>query len=395
MCDKFSIKSAVIIVAFFLAAIINVSAQQRVWTESKTGNIINAEFVKLEEKMVTLKLSNGKIVKIDPDRFSQIDINYIDNIIKQRNAIGDGSLLGNVDVPEAESVMREILPRRDNVWKYRTRHFVIESPKPLSDSAQKIVGKAFEVTWEALRAVPLPTRVKRIDSTFKATLILNYDDYLARGGEKVNIPGRVPEAWYSPGEDVTYVCFDDVGLNHNGDLKAGNQQVEQSIIIHEVTHQLTKGCYNPNVTWICEGLACYVGYIPYDGKQLNFGKVLDKIRALYHQPIKISTTFKDFLNYDYGEFHGSEESALHYRASHLLVAYFIHLDGKDGASRLAKYLEESPKKDSDNPPKDRDGHAKGFDELLQGRDINALESSFVEAWKKRGVVITFGSSGKW
>lgn len=394
MYINLSLKSAVIsVISFSLISFSVVSAQQRVWTESKTGNTITAEFLQLEEKMAVLKLSNGKIVKIDPDRLSKLDSDYIDNKILQKNAIGDGSLLGNVDVPEAESVMREILPRRDNVWNYRTRHFVIESPKPLSDSAQKMVGKAFEITWEALRAVPLPTRVKRLDSKFKATLILNYDDYLARGGENINMPnGRVLPAWYSPGEDITYVSFDCIGLNQSGDLKAGNQQVDQMTIVHEVTHQLTENCYNPNVTWICEGLACYIGYVPYDGKKLNFEKVLDKVQTLYHQPMKINTTFKDFLNYDYEKFHSNEYS-VHYMASHLLVAYFIHLDGKDGASRLAKYLEASPKKRSDNPPKDSNGHAKGFDELLQGRDINALESSFVEAWKKRGVIITFGSSG--
>jgi len=377
---------------FIVIFLSDLSAQERVWTESKTGSTIKAEFIKKEENLVTLKLPNGKLIEVDEDRFSQGDIDYVNNRIKQIKNSGDGALFGVVQVPESDSVMREILPRRDNVWKYRTRHFVIESYQPLSENAQKHVGEVFEVTWKSLRVVPITTRVTKLDSTFKAKLFLNYEQYKARGGgAEFNLGnGRIPGAWYSA-EDVTYVSFESLGLDVNGDFKTKNQQ-DLSVITHEITHHLTNGFYNSNFTWICEGLACYFEHIPYDGKQLDFGRALEKIPSIRHEDVKIGASLKDFLHYEYDEFHGGKDESAHYAASHLLVAFFIHLDGKGGASRFAKYLAKSKDK---GPRKDRDGYAVGFNELLQGRDIDELESSFVEAWKKRGVTVTFAeSSGK-
>ena len=381
---------------FIVICFSDLSAQERVWTESKTGKTIKAEFIQMEENLVTLKLSNGNLVEVDEDRLSQGDVDYINNRIKQIKNNGDGGLFGIVQVPESESVMREILPRKDNVWKYRTRHFVIESYQPLSENAQKNVGKVFEVTWKSLRVVPITTRVTRLDSTFKVTLFLNYEQYKDRGGDSEFElgNGRIPGAWYSPGEDVTYVSYERIGLDANGDFKTKNQQ-DLSVITHEITHHLTEGFYNPNFTWICEGLACYFQHIPYDGKQLDFGMALAKIPSIMHEDVKVNTSFKDFLHYDYNDFHDSKDESAHYDASHLLVAFFIHLDGKDGASRFARYLAKSEKKSSDDPRKDRDGYAIGFNELLQGRDIDELENSFVEAWEKRGVTVTFAEfSGK-
>ncbi|MCX6866310.1 MAG: SHD1 domain-containing protein, partial [Verrucomicrobia bacterium] len=146
---------------FLLLASLPLAA--RTWT-SKDGKTISADLVSFVGNTVTLQLSNGQQVPVAMEKLCPDDIAFL-----KRKADLEDSGIDNPDkwpeiIPGPKDFkLKEVKARKDNAGKtiYQTKHFKFVCDTPLADDAQEAVGKLYECTWTAIRAMPLPiTRVR-------------------------------------------------------------------------------------------------------------------------------------------------------------------------------------------------------------------------------------------
>ena len=376
---------------FLLLASLPLAA--RTWT-SKDGKTISADLVSFVGNTVTLQLSNGQQVPVAMEKLCPDDIAFL-----KRKADLEDSGIDNPDkwpeiIPGPKDFkLKEVKARKDNAGKtiYQTKHFKFVCDTPLADDAQEAVGKLYECTWTAIRAMPLPiTRVRRQSYLFDAVLAKDMASYRAAGGPdgssgvftaQTAITGRKLRE-NDIMNDRTIVPYSGLGMSADGKL-TGNK-IKHHVLAHEITHQMTVGLFH-DITWINEGFADYVGYIPYDGKQFDFSGAFKAITAAgqHYSPMKLPFTFEQFLTMGRDEFYDRSGGNGHrnYTIATLCVAFFFHLDGKDGIRNFTDYMNTLAKKGR-NPLK----------QLLNKRTMGELETAFTKAWKDQGIDITFKAS---
>jgi hypothetical protein len=363
----------------------------RTWT-SKEGKSIRADLVNFDGSTAILKLSNGQQVPLPLEKFCPEDIVFL----KKTAAEEENTGVDNPDKwPEIVSgpsdfKLKEVHARKNNADKttYQTKHFKFVCDTPLADDAQEAVGRLYECTWTAIRAMPLPIpRVKRQSYLFDAVLTKDMDSYRAAGGPEGSsgvftaqtaVTGRkLRESDIVA--DRTIVPYPGLGIGTDG--KLAKDKIQNHVLAHEITHQMTVGLFD-EATWINEGFADYVGYIPYDGNQFNFPGAFTSIieAGKRYSPMKLPFTFEQFLTMGKNQFYDLSGGAGHrnYTLATLCVAFFFHLDGKDGINNFTDYMNTLAKKGR-SPLK----------QLLNKRKISELEEAFTKAWKEQGVEITF------
>jgi hypothetical protein len=376
---------------FLLLASLPLAA--RTWT-SKEGKAISADLVSFDGSTVTLKLSNGQQVPIAIEKLCPGDIAFL-----KKNAALENSGIDNPDkwpeiIPGPKDFkLKELKAKKDNAGKtiYQTKHFKFVCDTPLDDDAQEAVGMLYESTWTAIRAMPLPiTRVRRQSYLFDAVLAKDMASYRAAGGPdgssgvftaQTAITGRKLRE-NDIMVDRTIVPYSGLGMSADGKL-TGNK-IKHHVLAHEITHQMTVGLFH-DITWINEGFADYVGYIPYDDKQFDFSGAFKAIVAAgkHYSPMKLPFTFERFLTMERDEFYDRSGGNGHrnYTIATLCVAFFFHLDGKDGIRNFTDYMNTLAKKGK-NPLK----------QLLDKRTLSDLETAFTKAWQDHGIEITFKAS---
>lgn len=362
----------------------------RTWT-SKEGKTINANLISFDGTTVVLKLANGKKASLPLDKLSPDDIKFL----KSQAPAEDTGVVTPDKWPEKvpgpkDFKLKNIKAKKDNVGKtiYQTQHFKFVCDTPLTPEAQEAVGKLYECTWTAIRAMPLPIpRVKRKSYLFDAFLTKDMESYFAAGGP----PGSAGVFTYITAvtgkkikesdikEDKTIVPYPMLGIDIEGNL--GTEKIQAHVLSHEITHQMTVGLFD-GITWINEGLADYVGYIPYDGHEFDFSGAFTKVLEAgkkYH-PIVLPYSLEEFLVMDQNTFYDMAGGQGHrnYTLATLMVAFFFHLDGKEGIKDFTSYMGALTKKGK-NPLK----------QLLDKRSLSELEEAFTKAWKEQGLDITF------
>lgn len=361
----------------------------RTWT-SKEGKSISAELVSFDGTTAILKLSNGQQVPLTLEKLCPGDIEFL----KKTAAAEEDTGVDNPDKwPEivtgpSDFKLKEVHARKNNAGKtiYQTKHFKFVCDTPLADDAQEAVGKLYECTWTAIRAMPLPIpRVKRQSYLFDAVLTKDMESYRAAGGpegsagvfkSQTAVTGRKLRE-NDIMDDKTIVPYPGLGISVEGKLT--DNKVSSHILAHEITHQMTVGLFD-TITWINEGFADYVGAIPYDGKQFDFSGAFKAIvaRGKQYNPMQLPFTFEQFLTMGQTEFYA--QGHRNYTLGTLCVAFFFHLDGKEGIKDFSDYMNALAKKDK-----------KPLKKLLDKRKINELEEAFTKAWKNQGLDITFKS----
>lgn len=362
----------------------------RTWTNNE-GKSISADLISFDGSTVVLKLGNGKQVPLAIDKLCPDDIAFL-----KKSAAEEDTRVDNPDKwPEIipgpfDFRLKEVKAKKATVGKtiYQTKHFKFVCDTPLADDAQEAVGRLYECTWTAIRAMPLPIpRVKHQSYLFDAVLTKDMASYRAAGGPEGSsgvftaqtaMTGRkLREADIK--DDKTIVPYPGLGVSVEGKLTG--EKVRNHVLAHEITHQMTVGLFD-GVTWINEGFADYVGYIPYDGNQFDFTGAFQNIVAAgkRYGTMKLPFTFEEFLMMGQNEFYDRSGGNGHrnYTLATLCVAFFFHLDGKDGIKNFTDYMNTLAKKGK-SPLK----------QLLNKRKINELEEAFTKAWKDQGIDISF------
>ncbi len=418
------------------------SAEVRSWTLANGDKTFDAEYVDAEDDRVIL-LIKGKEKKIKLSRLSEEDQEYIRQQAQQNaehrtnsNFMGKwpSSTLME-DKLRAKAVKEE---DNDGKFIYETTHFRFYSPAKLALSTVSEMGRVFEGTYTACRAMPLNFPCRRFDvenedeafndddekEKLEAHLFLTKADYAREVG-----PNFAQSAGLFRNTEIL-VPFESLGIEKKGSSYAMSSggKLDTGTLIHELTHQMSLLGVDYDVPiWFAEGIAEYMRLATYKRGRFNFKNIRKNMIPYIVGGPGIAgrqlgkhidaPSLEKVLNKSVPEFqaaHG-EEIQFNYGFSAMLVYYFIHLDGKGDGARLKRWMRHQQTTEratsklkvsipANASPEEiaalrrrlqqqarsmrEDYH---YDPLLDGRSWEELEKEFSKKIKKEfGVEVNFG-----
>lgn len=384
--------------AFVLLFPLAGTAEPRMWTRAD-GKTVSAEFVSLEGERVTLRLENGRTFVVPLAQLSEDDRSFI-----EKEAVHMGKTWPD-KVPGPDNFrLKEERSRKKRVGGnasesvYVTNNFRFTSPVPLDEEACDAIGRLYEGTLCAVRAMPLPfpradKRSRSSKDKLDAVLARDMESYYALGGPEgsagvfsyrmADKKGKIREDDIRG--DRTIVPFPSLGIDAQGKLSKGIPDTH--VLVHEITHQLTCGVLSKS-TWANEGMSEYVGYTPYDGEFFDFSGAFRRIAdagARYSGRWNLPFSLERFFDFTQDEFYcrsgptAKEHPHRNYTLAAMVLAFYFHLDGERGIKAFDAFARALPK----DP-------AKAKKALLGGRkNFRELEADFVAAWADRGVEVNF------
>lgn len=381
-------------------------SEVRTWTNTQ-GVAIKAECVECDATTATLKLTTGKLAKVPLDKLCPADQEFLQNNPPTSDTTATGTATGkeadataagvsddDVIIPDKwpdvvegpKDVKLKNLPKSKaskEGFGYQSRHYKFQTETELADDAQEAIGRLFETTFTAVCAMPLPfPRTRRQTGVYDASLYKSMASYLANGGpaSSAGVFKYKSDARGNVFDDIVMVPYPSMGVATDGTMSS-NTKIDSHVLSHELTHQLTAGVFK-GATWANEGFADYVGYMPYDGKQFHFSKGLNNItaKAKSRGAHNLSYSFEELLTMPQEEFYNKGSGPQNYLMGTLAVAFFFHLDGKNGIKNFIDYMKALRNARPGKPP---------VKELLGKRTLQQMETDFCAAWKERGVEIVF------
>ena len=285
-------------------------------------------------------------------------------------------------------------------YVYETNNYRFHSPIALEEDAQHTIGRLFECAFAANKAVgdvlPVPrTEMDRTDNKYLVELWPTMADYLAKGGPQGSAgvftcafrkasgpsgPGPLKESEIV--SDKVMVPFESLGLGSSGAIVS--RDIDTHVLVHELTHQ--NFVRNGLPVWANEGWAEYLGYVPYMGETLDFGRCFSMIthsakEKAPHGALDFPFTFEEFLTMDKSTMYGYMGSKDTYQLSAMAVAFFVHLDGKKGVDAIKAYMQAL----LDGVP-----NTEAIEKLIAPhRNAKTLQKDFIRAWKRKKVDVSF------
>ncbi len=416
------------------------SAEVRTWTLASTGKSIEAEYVDTDEDSVIL-LIKGKEKRVKLNRLSAEDQEYIRSLVQKAEEHQDNK---NFSDRWPTSTLMEDKLRAKTVkeddgsgsYVYETSHFRFYSPAQLGLTTVSEMGRVFEGTYTACRAIPLNFPCRRFESTrdlddesgepqekLVARLFLNQADYAREVGESY---GRTAGVYREP---EILVPFESLGIVKKGRSYAmeSGGKLDTGTLIHELTHQMSLLGVTYNVPiWFAEGMAEYVRLATYKRGRFNFKGVRKNFIPYFvggpgtsgrQLGRRVSAPpMEELLNMSVREFQSAQgdQTQFNYGFSALLAYYFIHLDGKGDAACLKRWMRNlqgtereaarlSMKIPADASPAEVEAARRQlqvraaslrenyhYEPLLNGRSWDELEKEFCKKVKKEfGIEVTF------
>ncbi len=285
-------------------------------------------------------------------------------------------------------------------YVYETNNYRFHSPIALEEDAQRTIGRLFECAFAANKAVgevlPVPrTEMDRTEKKYLVELWPTMADYLAKGGPSGSAgvftcafrkasgpsgPGPLEESEIV--SDKVMVPFESLGLGTSGAIVS--RDIDTHVLVHELTHQ--NFVRNGLPVWANEGWAEYLGYVPYMGETLDFGRCFSMIthsakEKAPHGSLDFPFTLEEFLTMDKSTMYGYMGSKDTYQLSVMVVAFFVHLDGKKGVDAIKAYMQAL----LDGTP-----NADAIEKLIAPhRNAKTLQKDFIRAWKRKKVDVSF------
>ncbi len=354
ICSQFAILLA-------LAGTGLLSAEMRSWTLEQSGKSFRGEYIEREADCITVRVK-GKERKIGLDRLSEEDRLYVQSLA-ERNDKHDSNKNFSERWPTATTVEDKLRAKavlEDDAqgnFIYETSHFRFYSPEKLSLPTVSAMGRVFEGTYTACRALPLNFPCRRFGEGSRndgerqekmvARLYATREEYArAVGPAYARTAGifREPEI---------LVPFDSLGIEKKGNsyAMASGGKLDTSTLIHELTHQMSlPGATYDVPIWFAEGIAEYMQLAPYSNGKFNFRGVKKNLipyivggpgtRGRQLGRHLIAPPLEDMLNLSVRGFQSAcgDATQFNYGFSALLVYYFIHLDGRGDGERLKSWM---------------------------------------------------------
>lgn len=228
----------------------------REW-RSSDGRTMKAKILRLQNGAAEFLLPGGKKVRIDLSRFSEADQRFVAEWKEISRYFNLGYTKSrNVTNTVQAGISDGAFAKEGKV--HQTRHFRFESDEPLNALTVKDFSRMFEATYLAVRSLPLGLEVaKPPEGKFRVRLFSNKDDYHRAGG-----PLTSAGVYILKSREIL-VPFESLGLQKIGKTYRKAGQADSSTLVHEITHAVTHQWLNHMPMWVAEGLADYVGAIPY------------------------------------------------------------------------------------------------------------------------------------
>jgi hypothetical protein len=413
--------------ACYLTLLLVSSCYARLWTDSQ-GRTIDGELESATAKDVTVVLKSGKKVVIPLARLSSGDRFYVD-VMREELAKGTptpgetskkptekpaettdpvappAAAKGALVFPETLRYPGETLvkPVADSEGRhaYASGHVRVFSDVELKPDGLDELVLLLESTRMYWNLLGLPAAEDDADAPSQLFLFSTEEDYVKNGGN----PGALGTC---RGTDrAILVCLESSGIEvRGGRIKGGNTLDMNSVVIHEMIHQLTPRSYSRSSAaeeslWLIEGLAEYARSTPYSEKKgFTLAKRMESVVRMVSEPgmnndiacrghgtsIKLPR-LGEFINADPQLYDGGEEdefgerSNLCYSLSCMMVTHFLHTDRGGDMSRFRKFLRTLAtgvtKKEA-------------VEVLLDGDNWERIEEEMAEGFKKAGLKLKFG-----
>jgi hypothetical protein len=372
--------------AFTLLSFAPIHAQQadaiapivREWT-SLDGRKITAEYLGHKDTDVALKLKDGKTAFVPAIKLSTQDNLFL----KEHHRIyllpwaawptKSRYAMRSVDVKEELSEGTKAI--------YTTKHFRFHCDVNLGSNLMKDLATVFELTYNLHENSPLGILAEPDDHYFPARLIAKREDYINQGGPK-NSAGV-----YLSKEKIFLAPLELMGMESGtAGWRKTTGAYDPSTIVHELTHMLTHDILVNLPIWINEGYAEYICHIPIkndafqtdkksmreaiqdmffdyhvqatssrSGEKPKFGKV-DKMKYLASGSVPNLFKMEKILQMTDEEWatggRGNQFASLGqlprmtqlYHTAHLMMYYFLEIEGQNGVAKIRKFLEKNRNK---------------------------------------------------
>lgn len=377
------------------------SAEPRDWKD-RQGRKVTAEFVSYDGTKVTLKLPSGKTTALPVSKLSDEDKQFLDGMKEQtpgETSAGEGVIdPENFDAPwpgdvkTVEDFQVQVIKEGPDEFIYESPHFRFICTARLGVQLIKNVGRLFEATYDANKALPIANKPTRIEGIkFPIYLYEKKEDYIAAGGPPDSAGVQMSSS--NPNEPFGKILVpaESVGIKLVGKNFRTDREGDVKTLVHEITHQLM-GREVKQASWFIEGTAEYVGMTPYSPGRFNFkgtregikagvtayGKEKKRGRALGKE-INIPYTLEEYMNMPYSEFTGFNAN-MNYGIAPLIIYYFYHGDGEGDGAKIKKYIKDLQ---SGTPEKDAQKI------LLDNRSWKELETSICKFWRSKGITLEF------
>ncbi len=374
----------------FLLALLALPAAARTWTNA-LGRTFEAEFSRIDGENAIFTLPNGRAFSTALTELAPRD-QLLLRTATRAPAPAVASTFGRGwprEVRLAGAVDCKVISEDP-----KTRRYIYESPgyrftcdARVTDDALRNFSVLFETTRKYALALPLSLgggheRQGKLD----ILLFGSMQGYLQAGG----MPGSA--GCFTRG--VVMVPMESIGLKEGGTGFSLDLKRKNSVLIHELVHQLTPDVYFApgSMGWFSEGLAEYMAITPYNWGYFQpdiYGNVVKSYvttRGSAGEPGRALglaipvARLKVFLLMPYADFSGAKANA-NYGIGLLLTHYFLHMEGGGKAFRITAFLKGL-----------QAGHRgeAALAPLLGGGSFEKLEGEIAAAWAKQGVTIRFG-----
>lgn len=348
----------------------------RVWTSSD-GRKIEAGYLGMKGGSAVLKLASGKIAEIPAARLSASDQRFLKtNAFPYRAAwqAWDRRSRNALHMPE---VKEDADGAEAGTFAYTTDHFRFVSDVNLGKALMKDLATVFELTYRLQSMSPLGSLAEPADGKFfQAKFYGTLPAYQAAGGPPATA------GVYLLKEKVFLAPLDLMGVKKgSAGWRRDLANYDLTTIVHELTHMLTHGMLNNLPIWINEGYAEYIARIPIvrgafatspadirngvidtliidsdrmsGAKNPRTGVLSQRDRlAFQKEPVQMELFHPaEILRLSNAGWNagGGTMGRLNnrmprlYRTAHLILYYFIQIEGEKGVLKLRKFLQENEK----------------------------------------------------
>lgn len=395
-------RSTLFIFSLFLAFVLR-AEDLRTWTDIQNRKI-EATLLRADAESVVLKLKNGREVPFPLTKLSPSDGEYVELARAKLNILGE--------TPTAPTTNSDPSENFDQAWPDRikftedpeistveenigTKRFVYESANyryvcdvRLAKSVVKGFAVMFEATHLYCRSLPLTINGgKKSEGKHQILLFEKFDDYVKAGGPPSSA------GVFMGGKGIVMVPLTSLGVRPVGSGYMLDRDKSSKTLPHELTHQLTPGCYYTEgaMGWFSEGIAEYVAVTPYRAGSYsvrgNMKDVIDYATGYGSKDMggrALGTKIKlppleSFMLQSYDNF--LDQPQLNYGCGLLITTYFLHLDGEGDGKRIKAFLKALHTGTRSTA---------ALAVLLDGRSFSQLEQDIVKGWGRKGVDFTFG-----
>lgn len=289
--------------------------------------------------------------------------------------------------PGSAEAKYQDLGQEAGLFRYRTKHYRIESDTALNARLLHDFAKSIESVAIVLERIPLPLTWPPEEDLPKIKICATEESFIAVGGTK-NAAG------YYDGRRKQVLILKDQFLPPQGDQTQLTSRPNFSILVHELVHLRMHGYLPRTKPWFYEGVAEYLAAAHGNGGrpgEFDFIKMEQKIRQRikrHSDPSSektIITNLTSLIRKNSHAWHQYVSTKDHYEllepysGSLLLAHYFFH-GGTERLAEVREYLHAAKlvqHRDDERP------------NLIPINQAKKIEQLLTQYWDSRGLKLLF------